>query len=50
MKYELIIIWGTGEKEVFEYSTEEKAQEACKGYRTAFGNQVAWARVRKVVK
>ena len=48
MKYELIVIWETGEKEIFEYATEEEAQESCNDFRKIFGNQVAWAGIRKV--
>ena len=48
MKYELIVIWETGEKEIFEYATEEEAQESCNDFRMIFGNQVAWAGTRKV--
>ena len=50
MKYELVIIWATGEKEVHAYATEEEAQVSVKGYKMAFGNQVAWAGIRKVVR
>ena len=47
MKYELIVIWETGEKEIFEYATEEEAQESCNDFRMIFGNQVAWVGIRK---
>lgn len=50
MKYELVIIWETGEKETFVYATEEEAQKACNGYQMAFGNQIAWAGIRKVAR
>ena len=50
MKYELIVIWETGEKEIFGYATEEEAQVAGNGYSVAFGNQVAWVGIRKVTK
>lgn len=46
MKYELIIIWETGEKEIFEYATEEEAQESCNDFKYIFGNQVSWAGTR----
>lgn len=46
MKYELIVIWETGEKEIFEYATEEQAQEACNDFKYIFDNQVAWAGTR----
>ena len=50
MKYELVIVWETGEKEIHAYATEEEALKASKGYRTVFGNQIAWTGVRKAVK
>ena len=48
MKYELIVIWETGEKEIFEYATEEEAQESCNDFRMIFGNQVSWAGIRRI--
>lgn len=50
MKYELVVIWETGEKEIHEYRTEEEAREASNGYEMAFGHQVSWVGIRKVVK
>ncbi len=47
MIYELIIIWKTGEKEVNSYASIEKAEEAERGYKTAFGNQISWTGIRK---
>ena len=49
MKYELVVIWETGEKEVFEYDSEEKAQESCNGFKKIFGNQIAWTGTKKVI-
>ena len=46
MKYELIVIWETGEREVFEYDSEKEAREACNDFRMIFGNQVTWAGTR----
>ena len=43
--YELVIVWDTGEKEVFTYNTEEEAEKAGEGYKTAFGQQI-WYCVR----
>ena len=40
--YELIIIWSTGEKEVYQYTTREEAEKTELGMRTAFGNQIEW--------
>lgn len=49
MKYELVIIWDTGEKEVIEYESEELAMQAERGYRRAFGRQIEWAGIRRKV-
>lgn len=45
-KYELIVIWSTGEKEVHEYNSREKAKKAEQGYKMAFGNQISWTGIR----
>lgn len=47
MKYELVIIWDTGEKQTFGYDTEDKAKEIEAGYRIAFGNQIAFTCINK---
>ena len=44
--FELVIIWSTGEKQIFPYATCERAEEVEAGYKMAFGNQVAWSCVR----
>lgn len=49
LKYELIIIWETGEKEIHAYNTKEKAEEIGQGMKMAFGNQVQWYGVRKKI-
>lgn len=45
MKYKLIILWETGEREEYTYETKETAIEAQKGYRMAFGNQISWTAI-----
>lgn len=40
MKYELVIVWSTGEKETYLYDSLDKAQDAEKGYKMAFGSQL----------
>lgn len=40
MKYELVIVWSTGEKESYLYDSLDKAQEIEKGYKKAFGSQL----------
>ena len=47
MEYELIIIWSTGEKDIQLYSSKEKAEEAVKNYKKAFGGQISWAGIRE---
>lgn len=44
--YELVVIWVTGEKEVYGYNNKEDAEEAEKGFRMAFGNQISWTGIR----
>ena len=45
-KHELVIIWETGEKEVHEYESQELAEQAERGYKAAFGNQIQWSGTR----
>lgn len=45
--YELIVLWSTGEKDVFEYETEEEAMRGADRMRMAFGKQITWTGVRK---
>lgn len=45
--YELIIIWEDGEKEIYAYRTEEKAEITGAEMKKAFGNQISWYGVRK---
>ena len=44
--FELVIIWSSGEKDIFPYATRERAEEIEEGYKMAFGLQVAWSCVR----
>lgn len=46
MKYELVVIWNDGQKEIHEYPTYEDAESVGRGYKIAFGNQVEWYGVR----
>lgn len=47
--FELVVIWSSGEKDIYEYQTEERAEAAGKGMKLAFGNQIAWFGTRRVV-
>lgn len=42
MKYKLIVVWYTGERNEYEFQTEEKAQEGERGFKMAFGNQITF--------
>jgi LAS superfamily LD-carboxypeptidase LdcB len=47
-KYELVIIWETGERETATYNTREEAEEHENGYFMAFGNQISFMCVNQV--
>ena len=47
MKYEVVIIWETGEKEIWTYATEEEAELSCKECKRVFGEQISWIGTRK---
>lgn len=47
MAYELVLIWDTGEKEIYEYRTEEEAIQTAVNMKKAFGNQIAWTGTRR---
>ena len=49
MRYRLLVIWYTGEKEEHTYTSYEKAKEAEKGYYTAFGNQIQFTCIDKTM-
>lgn len=46
MAWELVIIWDIGEKNIYEYKTEEKAEEIERGMRKALGKQIEFSCVR----
>lgn len=45
-KYELVIVWNLGEKNIIEYESQEQAEKAEQGYKVAFGNQIQWSGIR----
>ena len=47
--YELIVIWNSGEKDIFKYSTLERAAQTERGYKKAFGNQIQWTGIIRAV-
>lgn len=50
MKYRLLIVWDTGEKEENFYNTEDEAKEIEAGYKMAFGNQIAFTCIDRKVE
>jgi hypothetical protein len=46
-KWELVIVWETGEQDIYEYETEQEAEAAGRGMRIALGNQIGWYGVRR---
>lgn len=49
MRYELVIIWTTGEKDTYEYDTREAAEKSGRNMKMALGNQIAWYGTRQKV-
>ena len=47
--YELVIAWGSGEKEVYEYKTQEEAEQGAKNMEIALGEQIRWWGIRRKV-
>ena len=47
MTYELIVIWETGEKNVYEYNSEQDAQQGEANMKMAFGNQIQWTGINR---
>ena len=45
--WELIVVWSNGEKNVYEYRTEQDAVKGQKSMRMAFGGQISWAGIRE---
>ena len=45
--WELVIIWASGEKEVVEYDSRQRATQGGRNYEMAFGTQVSWWCVRE---
>ena len=48
MKYRLLVIWSSGEKNEFYYETREEAETIRNGYYTAFGNQISFTCIDKM--
>lgn len=47
MKYELVVTWDSGEIDVYEYASQERAERAAQDMKIALGNQIRYTCVRK---
>jgi hypothetical protein len=47
--YELVIVWTSGDTDIYEYATESEAREAGFGMKKAFGNQIEWYGTRRKI-
>ena len=47
MKYELVVVWTSGETQVYECKNREDAKRAQKNMLMAFGNQIQYCEPRK---
>ena len=48
-RYELVVVWDNGDKDVYGYDSEEEALKAGHGMKMALGNQIKWFGVRRRV-
>lgn len=49
MRYELIIVWFNGDKNIYVYESREYAEQAGAGMKMALGEQIAWYGVRREI-
>jgi hypothetical protein len=47
IKYELVVIWDSGEKDVYDYETYEAAKRGEASMRMIFGCQIAWTGINE---
>ena len=47
-RWELVVEWDTGDKDIYPYHTEQAARAAGEMLKMALGGQVAWCGVREV--
>lgn len=47
--YELVVIWDTGEKDIYTYETEAEAEQAGRDMKIALGNQISWCGTRRKI-
>lgn len=48
--YELVVVWGTGEMDIYKYNTEEEAENAGRDMKMVFGGQISWYGTRRCAK
>lgn len=47
MAYNLVVIWLTGEKNIYPYYTEDMARDGEQSMKKVFGNQIAYTYVNQ---
>lgn len=45
--YELVIVWDSGETDIYTYDSKEAAEEGGESMKMALGNQIAWYGTRE---
>lgn len=45
--FELVVVWYDGSKNIYEYDSLEKAEDAGDNMKMAFGNQITWYGTRR---
>ena len=48
MRYELVVVWASGDKDVYQYESREAAEKGERGMRMANGNQISWKGIRRI--
>ena len=49
-KWELVVVWSNGDKDIYEYDTEAQAEKAGRGMKMGNGNQIEWYGTRPQMK
>lgn len=47
MRYELVVVWASGETQVYDCKNQEDAEKAKKNMMMAFGKQIEYCEPRK---
>ena len=45
-RYELVIEWANGDRDVYTYDTKDQAEKSQFGMRMALGDQIGWIGIR----